>query len=67
MAGYGIPGETVGLVWAVFAALLVWTLVQLLPFDLSWWLDVVWAFVMAVLAIVVWSFAFRNAPSGRSG
>ncbi|KAJ3090598.1 hypothetical protein HDU96_003376, partial [Phlyctochytrium bullatum] len=40
MAGYGMVGESLGLLWAAFGALLVWSAVQLLPFDFSWWLDV---------------------------
>ncbi|KAJ3103553.1 hypothetical protein HDU96_009221 [Phlyctochytrium bullatum] len=65
MAGYGMVGESLGLIWAAFGALLVWSAVQLLPFDFSWWLDVLWAFAVAVLTIIVFAFAFRNVPTSK--
>ncbi|KAI8804127.1 hypothetical protein BJ742DRAFT_826540 [Cladochytrium replicatum] len=58
-AGHGFGGAVVALTWVMFAILSLWAIMQL--FRLPYWLDFLGFLPAAVLAVILFSLAFRNA------
>ncbi|TPX50253.1 hypothetical protein SeMB42_g01389 [Synchytrium endobioticum] len=63
MAGYGYSGTPLVLTWIILGILLLWHLNQFMPWVVRWVFDTILMLIVAILAIIVFSFAFRNAPS----
>ncbi|KAJ3031795.1 hypothetical protein HDV00_008125 [Rhizophlyctis rosea] len=63
IAGFGIPVATLVLIWVVFFLLCWWILVQVCPNSVAWILDFLLTLPFAVLSIIIWARAFKDAPS----